>query len=77
MLYNVVLYLITFKGQVYQIQDYETFSPEPIIECTVKEERAELPWDDMIYKVCKTERLYYFMTGIDAVEIQTTGLFDA
>jgi hypothetical protein len=75
MMYTVALYLITSTSEIYLYPKYSTFSPYPIIECTGMVRVDNLTGEKAFEKVCQTERLFYFMTGIDTYRFTTTGAY--
>ena len=75
MLQTVIFYLLVSNTEYKVIEDYELFSMHPITECIGYVEQNNFTNERSIRRLCKTERLYFLLTGIDVVEINTTGIY--
>jgi len=71
----IVLWINPLKFEVYSTVD-EVYSIEPIIECTKEFTRDLVTSEKTTFLYCKTERLYYSMTGKDTTVIVITGAYD-
>ena len=80
MLQSVLLYWITIVGNQYYVHKYDDhniYSAEPIVNCIGFKTKPSTLNSKQISEVysCKTERLYYHMTGVETVDIIITGKY--
>lgn len=83
MLYTVTLFLILTSVDVsnkeigiLEFEQFEIYSAIPIIDCTGEVQTIGTTGEKIMVNVCQTERLYYFMTGKDKVDIVVTGTYE-
>jgi hypothetical protein len=82
MLQSIILYLVlwsTSGNEFIIVRDdkFLVYSNEPVIYCTAEKSLKTVTKEKTFYLYCKTERLYYFMTGKDTTEIVITGAYNA
>lgn len=76
MLQSIIFYLLVSKTEYKVFEDYQVFSTHPISECVGYIEINRFTNERAVRKLCKTERLYFLLTGIDVIEIHTTGIYN-
>jgi len=81
MLYTVLLYTMLYNDDtplaIVEIQKHPIFSNVPIIECYSRNYINEVTAETRTVYNCKTERLYYNMTGNDNHKVVVDGVYDA
>lgn len=76
MLYNVALVLFLGYDTLAFYPEHAVFSEHPVVECIGYAEYTDGVSAELeIVSTCMTERLYYARTGINIVQVKTSGVY--